>query len=87
MCFQSNLDQFVIQQLGSDSNAFVKPGVGFDAVIGQFHGEDAAPNAPIEQTWPSTGAVKFKMVNFVRMRGGEYFFAPSMRFLHELAQA
>ena len=87
MCFQSNLRQFVIQQDGSDFNGFVKPGVGFDAVIGQFHGEDAAPDAPIDQTWPtSSGAVRFKMVDFVRMHGGEYFFAPSMRFLRELAQ-
>jgi Dyp-type peroxidase family len=87
MCFQSNLDQFVIQQEGSDDNDFVRGGTGFDAVIGQFHGADAAPDAPVEQTWPSTGTVKFKMVNFVRMRGGEYFFAPSMRFLHGLAEA
>jgi Dyp-type peroxidase family len=87
MCFQANLRQFLIQQDGSDSNRFVKPGTGFDAVIGQFHGADDAPEAPIEQTWPtSTGTVKFKMVNFVGMRGGEYFFAPSMRFLHGLAQ-
>ena len=90
MCFQANLDQFVIQQEGSDSNAFVKPGVGFDSVIGQFHGADTAPDAPIRQAWPSTATSdtdKFKMVNFVRMRGGEYFFAPSMRFMDELAQA
>ena len=88
MCFQANLRQFLIQQDGSDSNRFVKPGTGFDAVIGQYHGEDAAPDAPIEQTWPtSAGPITFKMVNFVRMRGGEYFFAPSMRFLKGLGQA
>jgi Dyp-type peroxidase family len=85
MCFQSNLDQFVIQQEGSDGNDFVRDGTGFDAVIGQFNGEDAAP---IDQTWPTTtDPVTFKMVNFVRMRGGEYFFAPSMRFLKGLGQA
>lgn len=80
MCFQSNLDQFVIQQEGSDSNDFVSPGVGVDAVIGQNL-------APIEQTWPSDGTAKFTMANFVRMLGGEYFFAPSMTFLTGLAQA
>ena len=85
MCFQSNLHQFVIQQDGSDSNRFVRPGTGVDAVIGQHHGGGVP--APIDQTWPSTGTVKFKMVNFVRMRGGEYFFAPSMHFLTGLAQA
>jgi hypothetical protein len=56
-------------------------------VIGQSHGENDAPDAPIEQTWPtSIGPIEFKTVNFVRMRGGEYIFAPSMRFLTGLAQ-
>jgi Dyp-type peroxidase family len=79
MCFQSNLDQFVIQQEGSDGNDFIKPGVGVDAVIGQN-------SAAIAQTWPSTGAVKFTMANLVKMKGGEYFFAPSMAFLKGLAK-
>jgi deferrochelatase/peroxidase EfeB len=83
MCFQANLDQFVIQQEGSDGNDFARIGTGFDAVIGQYHGTGPEP---VEQTWPSTGDVKFKMVNFVRMRGGEYFFAPSMTFLKGLSQ-
>jgi Dyp-type peroxidase family len=80
MCFQSNLDQFAIQQEGADSNDFVSNGVGVDAVIGQNL-------APIDQTWPSNGTVKFTMANFVRMLGGEYFFAPSMAFLTGLAKA
>jgi Dyp-type peroxidase family len=79
MCFQSNLDQFVIQQEGSDSNDFVSGGVGVDATIGQNA-------AAIDQTWPSTGAVKFTMANFVTMKGGEYFFAPSVGFLKNLVQ-
>lgn len=74
MCFQSNLDQFVIQQEGSDSNTFVQPGVGVDATIGQN-------DAPIAQSWPSTAAPTFTMANMVKMLGGEYFFAPSMAFL------
>jgi hypothetical protein len=53
-------------------------------LLGEVHKE--APALLIDQTWPSTGTVKFKMVNFVRMPGGEYFFAPSMRFLKGLAQ-
>ncbi|WP_375412839.1 Dyp-type peroxidase [uncultured Bradyrhizobium sp.] len=78
MCFQSNLDQFAIQQEGSDANDFINPGVGVDAVIGQN-------SAAIPQTWPSTGTVKFTMANLVKMKGGEYFFAPSMGFLKGLA--
>jgi Dyp-type peroxidase family len=80
MCFQGNLDQFAIQQEGSDSNDFVQAGVGVDAVIGQN-------SAPLAQTWPSDGTETFTMANFVRMVGGEYFFAPSMAFLRELADA
>lgn len=77
MCFQSNLDQFAIQQEGSDSNDFVSAGVGVDATIGL--------NAtPTPQTWPSTGTAKATMANMVKMLGGEYFFAPSMGFLADL---
>lgn len=78
MCFQSNLDQFVIQQEGSDGINFVNEGDGVDAVIGQN-------SAAIPQTWPSGGTVKFTMANLVKMKGGEYFFAPSMAFLKGLA--
>ncbi|MDQ4117403.1 MAG: peroxidase [Actinomycetota bacterium] len=76
MCFQSNIDQFMIQQDGADSNHFVRRHVGVDAVIGQ------SPD-PFPQTW--NGAVPFTMANFVTMRGGEYFFAPSIGFLTGLA--
>jgi Dyp-type peroxidase family len=78
MCFQGNLDQFAIQQEGSDSNDFVRAGAGVDAVIGQNA-------APVAQTWPSDGTETFTMANFVRLLGGEYFFAPSMAFLRGLA--
>jgi Dyp-type peroxidase family len=80
MCFQSTLDQFVIQQEGSDSNDFVRQGTGVDAVIGQN-------KAPVDQTWPSDGDAKFTMANFVKMLGGEYFFAPSIRFLSQLGDS
>jgi deferrochelatase/peroxidase EfeB len=60
MCFQTNLDQFVIQQEGADGNDFVESGVGVDAVIGQNPG-------PTPQTWPSTGTTTFTMANFVTM--------------------
>ncbi|WP_298913989.1 hypothetical protein [uncultured Roseobacter sp.] len=79
MCYQSNLDSFIIQQEGSDGNDFVRPGTGVDAVIGQNE-------SPVAQTWPSNGDVEFTMANFVRMLGGEYFFAPSMTFLRSLSE-
>ena len=79
MCYQANLDGFIIQQEGSDDNDFVRAGTGPDAVIGQ----NAAPSP---QTWPSSGGPVFTMANFVRMLGGEYFFTPSMTFLLSLQQ-
>lgn len=77
MCFQSNLDQFAIQQEGADSNDFIQGNTGVDAVIGQN-------STPVAQTWPSTGTAKFTMANFVKLLGGEYFFAPSISFLKSL---
>lgn len=72
MCFQSNLDQFVIQQDGSDSNDFIVNDVGPDATIGHM-------SQPKPQNWP--GNIKHTMANFVKLKGGEYFFAPSIGFL------
>ena len=77
MSYQAKLDQFAIQQEGSDSNDFVNPGVGVDAVIGQN-------SAPIPQEWPAGSGYEFTMANFVKLLGGEYFFAPSLAFLKEL---
>ena len=79
MCYQANLDAFIIQQEGSDGNDFVRGGTGPDAVIGQNA-------APTPQTWPSSGGPTYTMANFVRMLGGEYFFAPSITFLLSLGQ-
>jgi Dyp-type peroxidase family len=79
MCYQAGLAQFAIQQEGSDSNDFVNEGVGVDAVIGQ----NAAPSP---QEWPTGSGRRFTIANFVKMLGGEYFFAPSLAFLRTLDQ-
>jgi Dyp-type peroxidase family len=76
-CFQANLDQFAIQQEGSDNNDFFPGDVGPDAVIGQNP-------TPVPQHWPSGGTVTFTIANFVKMLGGEYLYAPSMAFLRGL---
>jgi deferrochelatase/peroxidase EfeB len=80
MCYQSGLISFILQQDGADSNDFVKTGVGPDATLGV----NAAPAA---QQWPVDGVPggkPFLMANFIRMLGGEYFFAPSPAFLKSL---
>jgi len=78
MCFQSRLVNFTIQQDGSDSNDFVRPGVGVDAIIGRN-------SNPTPQTWPTPGSeTQFTLANLVSFKGGEYFFAPSLPFLKSL---
>jgi Dyp-type peroxidase family len=80
MCYQSQLRQFVIQQEGADGDTFVRQGVGADATLG-------SSTSRLAQQWPLNGdaaAHTFHMANFVTMRGGEYFFAPSVAFLRSL---
>lgn len=84
MAYQSNIeDQFEFTQQTWVNNAdFVANGTGIDPVIGQGH----APNG---QKWPdqwgtSLKAEPFDFSRWVRLRGGEYFFAPSIPFLHSV---
>lgn len=65
---------------------------GLDPIIGQFppHGQPGDPQ-PVEQPWPvkygpptdpdPDKTKKFLFEGFVKMKGGEYFFAPCMAFL------
>ena len=92
MCFQSDIGrQFeFIQRSWVDSPNFPEflliPGLntGDDALIGQH------PRAP--QKWPRRwgqggrilGRERFNFGGYVRLRGGEYFFTPSLGFLRNL---
>jgi Dyp-type peroxidase family len=87
ICVASDLNNFEIQQAGCDANDFPTAGIGVDATFGH-----AA--SPLPQTWivptdvTSTAAVsqvRFTIANFVTLRGGEYFFLPSMAFFQSLA--
>jgi deferrochelatase/peroxidase EfeB len=88
MCFQASIrHQFAfMQRAWCNAANFVRNGTGLDPVIGQ-------PPAPpaMEQSWPkdygNPGSVKFRFEHFVRVRGGEYFFAPSLPFLNSLCDA
>jgi Dyp-type peroxidase family len=84
MCFQSNLKrQFnFIQKAWANAPGFPpfrgKPGI--DPMIGQ--GNKGG------QSWPtqynSEKEVKFNFAGFIKMKGGEYFFAPSIGFLKNI---
>lgn len=83
MCYGSSIaNQFAfIQKNWVNAPDFVKTGVGIDPIIGE--------GAPTSQDWPvAWGAPATKPVGFegfVTLKGGEYFFAPSLPFLRTLA--
>jgi Dyp-type peroxidase family len=87
MCFQSSLqNQFVfMQESWANNEGFVRGGTGVDPIIGQ--GQDPGP-----QKWlprygeadPPPVATRFS--DFVTMKGGEFFFAPSIPFLRRLKE-
>lgn len=91
MAYNSNLtNQFVFTQKSwANKKDFPKHGKtepipGADPIIGQ--GADTS----LAQTWPfkwddaASGTTPLNFANFVTMRGGEYFFAPSLTFFKNL---
>ncbi len=85
MCFQASIrQQFAFMQKAWCNNPdFVQGEIGIDPIVGQ----PASPPGA-EQIWSkeydSPPATKFRFEHFVRMRGGEFFFAPSLPFLLSL---
>ncbi|MEX3969591.1 Dyp-type peroxidase [Paraburkholderia caribensis] len=86
MAFQSDLvNQFEFtQRLWANNPDFPAPGTGRDGIIGQ-------PGGPSGQRWTvewgkrlSDGKDDEQFSGFVKMKGGEYFFAPSISFLKAL---
>jgi Dyp-type peroxidase family len=86
MCFQASIRQQFAFMQRSWCNApdFVKEGTtGIDPVIGQSGGQ-----VTVEQSWSKEyngpADTKFRFQEFVHMKGGEYFFAPSIPFFRSL---
>lgn len=81
LCFQSNIfDQFMtIQKIWANQRDFAQYGAGVDAVVGQGEEDIKEQNWP--KQWGKNDNVSFHFANFVTMKGGEFFFAPSISFL------
>jgi deferrochelatase/peroxidase EfeB len=84
LCAQSNIGaQFeFIQNAWSNKNSFLKEKTGLDPVIGQGHQQDGGQWWPTK--WKGSTKVQFDFRDCIRLRGGEYFFAPSISFLTHL---
>jgi hypothetical protein len=90
-----------MQNAWVNNETFLLDGTGIDPIIGQAPLPGTGAPAPIEQTWPvqwgpqpdpnNPGSLKhpdtepFFFGGFVTLKGGEFFFAPSMPFLKVLA--
>jgi Dyp-type peroxidase family len=87
MCFQRDIKwQFeFLQSRWANNTNFLRENTGVDPMIGHI-----GAGKPVPQKWPpSWGAPRaaHQPVNFgsfVTLRGGEYFFAPSINFLKNL---
>jgi Dyp-type peroxidase family len=86
MAYNSSLSkQFVFTQATwADNTGFPAASVGLDPVIGQ--GTQPAPGQKWRKTWDdaTAGDAAFDFHGFVTLRGGEYFFAPSLSFLKNM---
>ncbi len=86
MCFQANIpSQFAfLQQSWANNEAFVKAGTGLDPVIGQQRDLDKPVSQKCPLSWGQPGSIRADFSGFVTLKGGEFFFAPSIPFLDGL---
>ena len=90
MCYQEDIgDQFeFMQDAWANSPSFPKfpifgGHVGGDPLIGQLDPDDRWQKWPRE--WSKEDTLDFDFGGFVTLKGGEYFFAPSLPFLKTIA--
>ncbi len=87
ICFQSDIgNQFeLMQTTWSNRLHFVRQKTGLDPISGQGEQLDGGQSWPLEYGVDATARdVQFDFSPYVELRGGEYFFAPSLEFLEGL---
>ncbi len=92
LCFQADLAQQFefLQTKGANAPHAVRKNTGLDPLIGRAQPRPEGLRGPSGQCWPwswgdaEAGTVKDSIANFVTLKGGEYFFAPSVKFLQGL---
>jgi Dyp-type peroxidase family len=84
MCFQASIaKQFVIlQKTWANNIHFPKHFTGIDPVIGQSKQVDGGQDWP--KGWGENHKERYDFSKCIQMKGGEYFFAPSISFLIDL---
>jgi deferrochelatase/peroxidase EfeB len=89
LCFQSSIEnQFeFIQNKWANNNDFPMPFTGIDPLIGQGENRKDANGGDGEQKWSTIQRTTCSqsLEGFVKMKGGEYFFAPSLTFIKSLS--
>ncbi len=85
MCFQAKIsNQFgFLQKRWANRDRFVIQGVGIDGVIGPTQQPSSTPQH-CPKKWGEAAQAEFQFSGYVTMKGGEFFFAPSVLFLRNL---
>jgi Dyp-type peroxidase family len=89
MCYQKNIRENFefIQREWADNPDFPKEGTGTDPIIGRPRTAEAG-----QQKWPLEGReqdlhqTSFSFPRVVTLKGGEYFFTPSIHFLQTMGE-
>ncbi len=84
MCFQASIRrQFAfIQKRWCNDKHFLVSNTGIDVLVGQ--GLDSGSPQHWNAQYNNRETIPFDFHGFVRMKGGEFFFAPSLPFLRRL---